>query len=432
MNNNDKTISQKFEDILGPIANKISQNMYIMSIRDAMLAYMPFTFIGSIALILAFFPVAQVGEFVTNLLGSDAWIGHLITVNEATIGLGGLIVVISMANSLSDKLKTNKIQVTLTSLVSFYLLLPKVNIEGINYLDVSQFSAQAIFLALITSTLVTIIYKNIEDRGITIKMPDSVPPAVSGPFESVIPSLVVVTIMFIIKVILSAGFQTDALTIIDRFLGVPLTAVGGSIVGLVIVKIFEQLLWFFGIHGGSIAGAAFDPILQVLEDQNRVASIAGDIPPNIISMSFKGHFASVGVIGAVIAIIVVAKSKRYKEVSKIAMVPYIFNIGEPALFGIPLLLNPTYFIPFVLGNAISTIISYIVFTLGLVPIPSGLAQLPWTTPLVISGYFVTGSISGSILQIVLLAVSTLVWIPFVKIEDNKLLKQEELSVGEEI
>src|SRR5690625_3493707 len=283
MNNNDKTISERFENILGPIANKISQNIYIMSIRDAMLAYMPFTFIGSIALILAFFSVPQVGEFVTSLFGSDAWVGHLVTVNEATIGLGGLIVVVSMAKSLSEKLETNGLQVILTSLVSFYLLLPKVNIDGVNFLDVAQFSAQAIFLALITSLLVTIIYKKIEDRGITIKMPDSVPPAVSGPFESVIPSLVVVTIFFIIQVTLAAGFQTDALTIIDRFLGATLTAVGGSIAGIVFIKIFEQLLWFFGIHGGSIVNAAIDPILQVLEDQNRVASIAGDIPPNIIS-----------------------------------------------------------------------------------------------------------------------------------------------------
>lgn len=403
-----------------------------MSIRDAMLAYMPFTFIGSIALILAFFPVPQVGEFVTSLFGSDAWVGHLVTVNEATIGLGGLIVVVSMAKSLSEKLETNGLQVILTSLVSFYLLLPKVNIDGVNFLDVAQFSAQAIFFALITSLLVTIIYKKIEDRGITIKMPDSVPPAVSGPFESVIPSLVVVTIFFIIQVTLVAGFQTDALTIIDRFLGAPLTAVGGSIAGIVFIKIFEQLLWFFGIHGGSIVNAAIDPILQVLEDQNRVASIAGDIPPNIISMSFKSHFASVGVIGAVIAIVFIAKSKRYKEVGKIAMIPYIFNIGEPALFGIPLLLNPTYFIPFVLGNGITTIISYIAFTTGLVPIPTGLAQLPWTTPLVVSGYFVTGSIRGALLQLVLLAVATLIWIPFVRIEDKKLVEQENQPVDENI
>src|SRR5699024_10448476 len=251
-------------------------------------------------------------------------------------------------------------------------------------------------------------------------------------FESVIPSLIVIVVFFVLRVVLEAGFQTDALTVIDKFLGAPLTMVGGSLIGMVFVKVFEQLLWFFGIHGGSIVNAAMDPIHQVLEDQNRTASIAGDLPTNIISLSFKNHFASIGVVGAVIAIVIISKSKRYREMGKIAMVPYIFNIGEPALFGIPLLLNPTYFIPFVFTNGIVTVIAYGAFALGLVPVPTGFAQLPWTTPLLISGYFVTGSIRGSLLQLVLIAVATLIWIPFVKIEDKKLVEQENQPIDENI
>jgi hypothetical protein len=155
------------------------------------------------------------------------------------------------------------------------------------------------------------------------------------------------------------------LTLINGTLGKPLTYLGGSIGGLVVVKIFEQFLWFFGLHGGSIIQAVMDPIHQVLEDQNKVASLAGAIPPNIISMSFRNHFASIGVVGAVIAILIVAKSRQYKEVGKISSVPYMFNIGEPALFGIPLMLNFLYFIPFIFSNAISTVIAYVVFALGL-------------------------------------------------------------------
>lgn len=194
---------------------------------------------------------------------------------------------------------------------------------------------------------------------------------------------------------------------------------------MVVVKIFEQFLWFFGLHGGSIIQAVMDPIHQVLEDQNKVASLAGAIPPNIISMSFRSHFASIGVVGAVIAILIVAKSRQYKEVGKISSVPYMFNIGEPALFGIPLMLNFLYFIPFIFSNAISTVIAYVVFALGLVPLPTGLAQIPWTTPPIISGYFVTGSIRGSLLQIALIAITTIVWIPFVRMADKELYKEEK-------
>ena len=109
---------------------------------------------------------------------------------------------------------------------------------------------------------------------------------------------------------------------------------------------------------------------------------------------------------------------------KIAAVPYIFNVGEPTLFGIPLMMNITYFVPFILSNVASILISYGAFALGLVPKCTGLAQVPWTTPLLISGYLTTNSIMGSVLQLVCIIVVVLIWIPFVKIADNQILKEE--------
>lgn len=120
-----------------------------------------------------------------------------------------------------------------------------------------------------------------------------------------------------------------------------------------------------------------------------------------------------------------AKSKQYREISKIAIVPYVFGVGEPALFGFPMMLNFSLAIPFIITPAVSAIISYIAFAVGLVPIPTGLVQLPWTTPTIISGFLVTGSIAGSILQIVLLVVSTLIWIPFMRMGDRQMLKMEQ-------
>ncbi len=167
-----------------------------------------------------------------------------------------------------------------------------------------------------------------------------------------------------------------------------------------------------------------NPIWTMLDDANRLSSIAGEVPKNIISLSFRNSFASIGVVGAIIAIVIVAKSKQYKEVGKVGLVPYIFNIGEPVLFGIPLMLNPLYFIPLVITPSVSAVIAYIALATKLVPIPTGLAQLPWTTPPIISGYLVTGSIRGAILQIVLLIVTTLIWIPFVKMADKQIYKEE--------
>ncbi|MEC0184105.1 PTS transporter subunit EIIC [Paenibacillus peoriae] len=430
MNTTKESLTDKLQKVVGPFAKKVNGNIYVSAIRDAMLAYMPFTFIASIFLIIAYFPVTQVTDFITKMLGtSDAsvWQEKLLYVNNATLAVGGLIVVISMSKSIADKLKTNVLQCVITAVVSFLLVTPLNTIDGVMYLDISRISAKSMFLSILIGIFSTLIYKKVADKGFKIKMPPSVPPAVAGPFESAIPSFIVITFFLCIRLSIELLFNTNVLDLVNNILGKPLTYLGGSLIGLVIVKIFEQFLWFFGLHGTSIIQAVMDPIHQVLEDQNKVASIAGELPINIISMSFRNHFAGIGVIGAVIAILLVAKSKQYKQVGKIGGAPYLFNVGEPVLFGIPLVLNFSYIFPFIFSNAISTVVAYFAFSAGLVSLPTGLAQIPWTTPVIISGYLVTGSIRGAILQLVLLAMTTLIWLPFVKMADKKVFEEEQLN-----
>ena len=416
--------SEKLQNVLGPFASKINRNKYILAIRDGMLAYMPFTFIASIFLIIAFFPIPAYIEFMTNTFGAG-WQTRLAYVSHSSLNVGGLLVVIAVANKMADSFEVNKIQSILTAVVSFLLLTPQTPIEGEGtFLLLTRISAQAIFLAIIVGIFIVLIYKKVTDKNLKIKMPSSVPPAVSAPFESIIPSLFVIVFFWIIRLILELGFDTYAMSLINNVLGRPLIFLGGSLIGTIIVTMFEQLLWFFGLHGAAIVNSVMEPIWQVMEDQNRMASYAGDIPPNIIGMSFR-LFSLIGVVGAVIAILIVAKSRQYKEVGKIAGVPYIFNIGEPTLFGIPLMLNAIYFIPFTFTRVVSTIIAYVAFTIGIVPLPTGLAQVPWTTPPIISGFLVTGSINGAILQIVLLVITTLIWIPFVKIADKQIYEKEQ-------
>lgn len=430
--NKKSSLLDKLQEKLSGFAGKISANPYILAIRDGMLAYMPFTFIASIFLIFAFPPVQEIADFISSVTGVEqaVWQGKLMYVNSVTLSISGLLVSISAAKSLADKFNINSLQVILTSVVSFLLLTPQGATEAGSAIEVAKIGSEALFLAMVTAMLTAKIYKVISDKGIKIKMPSSVPPAVSAPFESIIPSFVIVFVFWVIRLLLEGFFDMSALAAINFILGIPLTRLGGSIFGVAIAKIFEQLLWFFGIHGGSIVSGVFTPVLQVLEDANKAASIAGQAPINIISSSFFTHFAGIGIVGSVIALIVVAKSKRYKEMGKIAGVPYIFNIGEPALFGIPLMLDATFFIPFVLTPAISAIISFAVFSMGLVPLPTGLVQLPWTTPPILSGYLVTGSIAGGLLQLLLLVVATAIWIPFIKMADKKIVKEEsgELEV----
>ena len=411
---------------LSRFASKMGANVYVTTIRDAMLAYVPFTFIASIFLILACFPVEGFNNFVSSVLHCEAsvWQGKLMYVHSASLAIGGLLVVLTVSHSLAEKLKLNMLQVTLTALISYLILTPLVTTDAGNALALTSVSAESMFCSILVGIFSTKIYQFVDSKGIKIKMPASVPPAVSAPFESLIPSFVSIFVFWIIRLILDA-FNTDAVSLINGTLGLPLILVGGSIFGVVFADLFQQILWFFGIHGSSIVSGVMTPVFQVLEDENRNLSMAGEAAVNLINQSYFTHFCGIGVIGGVIAALIVAKSKQYREISKIAIVPYVFGVGEPALFGFPMMLNFSLAIPFIITPAVSAIISYIAFAVGLVPIPTGLVQLPWTTPTIISGFLVTGSIAGSILQIVLLVVSTLIWIPFMRMGDRQMLKMEQ-------
>lgn len=152
--------------------------------------------------------------------------------------------------------------------------------------------------------------------------------------------------------------------------------------------------------------------------------MAGGVPTDIVCQSLWDNFASIGIIGSTIAIVLIAKSKRYKEMKEIAGIPYTFNAGEPTLFGILLMMNVIYFTPFILSNVASIVISHIAFALNLVPVCTGLARVLWITSPIISGYLTTGSIAGFILQIVCLVVVVSIWLPFVRVVDYRLAREE--------
>ncbi len=415
------TFAEKVEKKLGELSAALNSNNVLQIIRDAMLAYVPVTIITGLFLILAFFPVQGVVDFFCGIFGIDngTWISTLTMLYNVGLGIGGFLVLLTASIAAAKKLGINESSIILTNVMSFLVLIPLK--EG-NQIATSDLSANNMFMALVVALIGSYLFKYLTDKNIKIKMPDVVPPMVSKPFESLIPAAVVMSMFWIIRLVL-AGFGMTFAEFIVKVLGTPMRFVGGNIFGVVFTNIFMQLLWFFGIHGSSITQAFTTPIYQVLSEENRVAAMAGQPVPNIISAEFS-NYCAIGVVGAVIAALIVARSRRYREVAKITAVPYIFGVGEPALFGFPLMMNFTFFIPFVFGNAISALIAYIGMKTGLVAIPTGLMSVPWTTPFILKGFLTNQSISGAILEIVQLAVATALWLPFIRIEDKRICEQE--------
>jgi len=201
---------------------------------------------------------------------------------------------------------------------------------------------------------------------------------------------------------------------------------------MVTAYIFLHFFWFFGVNGGSVVGAVFNPILQTLSAENLSALQSGNALPNIISQQFQDLFATFGGAGStlslLIAMLFICKSKRIKELGKIAFIPGLFGINEPIIFGLPIVLNPVLLVPFILVPTMNIVISYIVMNLGLVPFCSGVA-IPWTTPVIISGFLSTGW-RGAVLQLVLLVLGVFVYIPFIKVMDKQYLLDEQKAVGD--
>lgn len=417
----------KIQAYLGKITTFFNNNVYIQAIKNGMLAYVPFTIITSVFLIIGSFPIPAVANWMASLchLTTTQFAAKLGIVNDASLAIGGILVLLAIAKNLADQMKLDSMPLVLTSLVAFFILTPYQHDKtGNSLLSITHVGAQSIFLAILVAIIAAIIYRAVMRKGITIKLPSSVPPAVSKPFESIIPSFTVITVFWIIRLVLDNFSGQSALDLINQILGTPLKAIGGSLIGVVIAKTFAQFLWFFGIHGDSIVNGVMTPVLQVLQDENKTASLAHHALPNIINQSFWDQYVQIGVIGAIIAITIVAKSSRYRALKKVALVPYLFNIGEPTLFGVPLMLDFTYFIPLVFSNAVIIIISYAAFAMHIVPIPTGLVQVPWTTPLLVSGFLVTNSWAGAALQLVDVIVATLIWLPFVKMADKRIYEKE--------
>ena len=280
---------------------------------------------------------------------------------------------------------------------------------------------------MITAITSVKLFSAVTKKGWVIKMPEGVPPTVSKSFAALIPSAVVMIVYFIINTLFALTPYGSVHEFVYKFLQMPLLNLGNSLGAMVTAYIFLHFFWFFGINGGSVVGAVYNPILKILSAENLEAFQAGTEIPNIITGQFQDMFATFGGAGStlslLIAMVLICKSKRIKSLGKLSTLPGIFGINEPIIFGLPIMLNPILLVPFVLVPTVNIIITYFCMSAGLVPLTNGV-QIPWTTPIIFSGFLTTGW-QGAVLQVILLVLGVFMYMPFIKMLDNQYLKEEE-------
>lgn len=214
---------------------------------------------------------------------------------------------------------------------------------------------------------------------------------------------------------------------IYKVLQAPLTALGDSLGATLVANLFIGLFWVFGIHGANIVGSVMGPIWISLSGENLAAFQAGKELPHIITQQFQEIYLQLGGSGSTLALclamIFICRSQQCKKLGKLALLPGLFNINEPITFGLPVVLNPIMMIPFILTPMILAVVCYVAISLGLVPPPSGVI-VPWTTPPIIGGFLIAG-FKGAILQIVELAISFFIYLPFLRVVDKQYYEQEQ-------
>ncbi|MGL5600285.1 MAG: PTS sugar transporter subunit IIC [Silvania sp.] len=418
-----------------PLAEKISNNIYLSALKNAFISLIPFLIVGSFFLLLINFPISGYNEFMASLLGK----GTLDKLNygiDASYGLMTLLVIVNFSRELVEKLKLSQ-STAILPLAIFFLMAPgKITsatgeVIGGAY-ALNDFSAQSMFLGIIITLVTLKMVQYLENNTFTIKMPDSVPPEIAKSFKSLVPILFVMLFWIVIKTLFEATSYVTAGNFISVMLQEPLLHLGNSIFSQLIAETLIGLFWFFGIHGDSIVSSVMGPIWQTLSAQNLAATQSSLAATNIITQQFRDVYLIAGGTGftgaLLISIFLVAKSTRLKQLSRLAAPAAIFNINEPIIFGLPIVLNPLMLIPFILTPIVLCTFTYIVIYLGWVPPTSGIA-IPWTTPIFISGFLTTG-ISGAILQGVNLIIATVIYMPFVKVLDKQYLHEENIQLQE--
>ena len=450
----------KFIDFMSekllPIATKIGNQKHLVALRDAFISTMPITMTGSIAFLINAFLVDLPGQFgITWIPETFKWLvdinGLIFNGSLAVISLvfifalgfniakgyevdklsGGLVAfsafIISIGTSLVQTFDVSSlgeaVSTVFNSIPNMSVANGQLAITVNGALNGQAINSKGYFTAIIVGFIAVIIFSKIMQRDWTIKLPSSVPPAIAVPFTSIIPALVSIYVVAILTYIFNLVTGQLFIDWIYTVLQAPLLGMSQSPWSVIGLAFITQLFWFFGIHGGNVTAPIMEGVFGVALLANLEAYAQGaEIPYLWTSVSF-GSFVWYATLGLLIAIFIVSKNKHYREVAKLGLAPVLFNIGEPVMYGLPTVLNPLMMIPFLLAPIVLSAVAYGATYLGWVaPVTQ---NVTWVMPPILYGFFSTGfDWRAIILGIVNLILAVIIYLPFVKLANDK--KYQEL------
>lgn len=416
------------ENVLLPVADKLNNNRYLTALRNGFMVALPIIIFGSIFVVLANLP------FLDKLIGEDAYQAYqqaLSPASQATLTIMGLFVIMGIGYKMVEQRGGEAIYGAAVSIAAFLVLTPQMLGDTANVIPTSVLGAEGMFLGIFTAFIAAELYQLFVSKNLTIKMPQGVPSAVSRSFSALIPISLTLAIFLAIRILFGFTPYDTVQNFIYTIIQAPLTSLGSGLPATIIAVLLIQVFWFFGLHGQIIINSIFDPIWYALNEQNLEAFQSGaDVLPNIVTKQFIDTFI-VGIGGSgmtlavLLAIFIVAKSRQLKDLGKLGIGSGLFNVNEPVIFGMPIIMNPLVIIPWLLAPVIVAIVTYTLMSIGFVPRPAGVI-VPWTTPALLSGYLATGNkLMGTVMQLINMGIVFVIWLPFLKVIDKQYYESEQ-------
>ena len=413
---------QWMEKYFMPKASKIAAQRHLIAIRDAFVLTMPLMILGALATLINNLPIPGYEKLLNTLFpmiynkapiwktfGGNIWNG--------TFAIFAILVVFLVAHNLVKSYGKDGIAAGTVSVAAFFTV---GGLQGMG--------ATGLFIALIVALISGELFQRLSgNQKLVIKMPDGVPPAVANSFAALLPAIITISLFSLFTSILFAlGVDNIVLSFYEA-VQKPFMGLASSYPSALLLAFITPFLWFFGLHGANMV----DPLMQTINvpaiDANIKAVQAGTKIPYIVNKPFFDSFVNLGgtgaTLGLLIAIFIIGRrNKPFKVITNLSLAPGIFNINEPVMFGLPIVLNPIMFIPFIIVPMVLVTTAYIATAVGIVPAATFMP--PWVTPPSIGGFLATKSIAGGILAAVNLLISILIYLPFVKIATDQYLKSQ--------
>lgn len=446
-----EAIQSFMERYFVPLAAKINGQRHVAAVRDAFTLAFPLTMGGSMVILINYVlldpsgfiaKLLHLGDLIPNLAQYQAILSSVV---NGTNNILSILIAFLVAYQLAQEMGGDKVLCGITSLSAFFILYPAAQkFAGKNAgtgLTTTYFGAQGLFVGLLVGLLTAeLLIRLGKNDKLRIKMPEMVPPAVAQSFNLLIPMMLVLAIIGVLNYLFLMITPEGIQVVIYNAIQSPLTSLGSSMGTIIVFVIVQQLLWIIGIHGPNTLNALRSVIFAEQGNAN-LAYVAvhgsawgAPFPVNWVSINdaFGNGGGSGATLGLIISMFIVGrKNKGEFSICKMSLAPGLFNINEPIMFGLPIVMNPMYVIPFILAPIVCDLIGY--FCVCVIKIIPPIAYtVAWTTPGFLTPFLGSGAdnIMALVIGILCLVVSTIIYLPFVAASTRAAIKKEAEEAGE--